>query len=193
MGIILLLLDMMLMTLEVQKMCSFVTETAEGEEGGVSNTENCFNGFEVATQEWYKNCVTTYDVARWRSVEVNVCCQRTQEVRPKHRPTDCYVKFWCRKNVRACRRTMFARSSKALVHSSRAAADLCLLHIRVRRKRRAQVPEEAIDLSLSYSLQQHVTRCNDNATVIVSFSSTMVAWWVEVIWLKSGASYYSHG
>ena len=72
MGIILLLLVMMLMTLEVQKMCSFVTETAEGEEGGVSNTENCFNGFEVATQEWYKNCVTTYDVARWRSVEVTV-------------------------------------------------------------------------------------------------------------------------
>jgi hypothetical protein len=39
MGITLLLLVMMLMTLEVQKMCSFVTETAEGEEGGVSNTE----------------------------------------------------------------------------------------------------------------------------------------------------------
>jgi hypothetical protein len=89
---------------------------------------------------------------------------------------------------------MFAKSSKALVHSSREQLLISVFSISgFDEKRRAQVPEEVIDLSLSYSLQQHVTRCNDNATVIVSFSSTMVAWWVEVIWLKSGASYYSHG
>ena len=74
-GIILVMLVMTLMSVEAQKTIIVSSRKRQKVKKGratVGHGKNCFNGFEIATPEWYKTCVTTYDVARWRSVEVTV-------------------------------------------------------------------------------------------------------------------------